>query len=73
MGYTHVTVEDVDVKVIVRGSGTYRVGDDEVPARVGSFLRFDPETRRQRVAGPDGLTMIAVGARKGSYDPRGPV
>ena len=23
-------------------------------------------------AGPDGLTMIAVGARRGSYEPRGP-
>jgi hypothetical protein len=24
------------------------------------------------VAGPHGLTMIAVGARRGSYEPRGP-
>jgi hypothetical protein len=23
-------------------------------------------------AGPDGLTMVAVGARRGSYEPRGP-
>ena len=23
------------------------------------------------VAGPDGMTMIAVGARRGSYEPRG--
>ena len=31
-------------------------------------FRFDPETLRQPVAGPDGLTMIAVGARRGSYE-----
>jgi len=61
-----------EVNVVVRGGGTYRVDGDEVPVRTGSFLRFDPETRRQPVAGPDGLTLIAVGARRGSYDPRGP-
>ena len=36
------------------------------------IFRFDPETTRQPVAGPDGLTMIAVGARRGSYEARGP-
>jgi len=61
-----------EVNVVVRGSGTYLVDGEEVPVRVGSFLRFDPETRRQPVAGADGLTMIAVGARPGSYEPRGP-
>ena len=27
---------------------------------------------RMPIAGPDGMTMIAVGARRGSYEPRGP-
>ena len=36
------------------------------------IFRFDADTTRQPVAGPEGLTMIAVGARRGSYDPRGP-
>ena len=57
---------------IVRGSGTYRIDGEEVPVRVGDFFRFDPETTRCPVAGPDGLTFIAVGARRGSYEPRGP-
>jgi hypothetical protein len=35
-------------------------------------MRFDPGTTRQPVAGPDGMTMIGVGARRGSYEPRGP-
>jgi len=61
-----------EVNVIVRGSGTYRIDDEEVPIEVGTFLRFDPETRRCPVAGPDGLSMIAVGARRGSYEERGP-
>jgi mannose-6-phosphate isomerase-like protein (cupin superfamily) len=61
-----------EVNVIVRGSGTYRVDGEEVPVRQGMFLRFDPESTRQLVAGPDGVTMIAVGARRGSYEARGP-
>jgi quercetin dioxygenase-like cupin family protein len=61
-----------EVNVIVRGSGVYRVGDEEIPFTAGSVFRFDPETTRQPVAGPDGFTMLAVGARRGSYEPRGP-
>ena len=61
-----------EVNVIVAGSGVYRIEGEEVPARPGTFFRFDPETTRVPVAGPDGMTMIAVGARRGSYEPRGP-
>jgi len=61
-----------EVNVIIRGGGVYRVEGEEIPVRVGMFLRFDPGTMRQPVAGPDGMTMVAVGARRGSYEPHGP-
>jgi len=61
-----------EVNVIVKGSGTYRVDGEEIPVREGTFVRFDPETTRLPIAGPEGMTMIAVGARRGSYEPRGP-
>src|SRR2546421_13059421 len=61
-----------EVNVIVRGSGVYRIDGDEIPVAAGTFLRFDPGTTRQPVAGPDGLTMSAVGARRWSDDPKGP-
>ncbi|MGB2874088.1 MAG: hypothetical protein WBB76_01275 [Gaiellaceae bacterium] len=61
-----------EVNVIIRGSGIYRIDGEEVAVREGTFLRFDPETTRVPVAGPQGLTMIAVGVRRGSYEPRGP-
>ena len=61
-----------EVVVAIRGSGTYRIDGEEVPIREGDFFRFDPETTRCPVAGPDGLTFVAVGARRGSYDARGP-
>jgi len=56
----------------VGGSGHWRVDGEEVPVRVGSFIRFDPESTRVPVAGPDGLTFVSVGAPRGSYEPRGP-
>jgi quercetin dioxygenase-like cupin family protein len=61
-----------EVNVVIRGSGTYRIEGAEVSVEPGTFLRFDPETVRMPVAGPDGMTIIAVGARRGSYEARGP-
>lgn len=58
--------------VIIRGSGTYVIDGEEVPVREGDVFRFDPDTHRGPKAGPEGLTMVAVGARRGSYEPRGP-
>ena len=61
-----------EVSVVVRGSGWWRVEGEEVPVRVGSFIRFDPETVRCPSSGPEGMTFVSVGARRGSYEPRGP-
>jgi len=61
-----------EVNVVVKGSGTYRIDSEEVPVRAGTFLRFDPETTRVPIAGPEGMTFLAIGARRGSYEPRGP-
>jgi quercetin dioxygenase-like cupin family protein len=61
-----------EVNVILSGSGTYRIEGEEVQVRTGTFLRFDPETTRVPIAGPEGMTMLAVGAPAGAYEPRGP-
>jgi mannose-6-phosphate isomerase-like protein (cupin superfamily) len=61
-----------EVSVVVRGSGHWRVDGEEVPVRVGSFVRFDPGTLRCPVGGPEGLSFVAVGARPGAYEPHGP-
>lgn len=61
-----------EVSVVVRGGGHWRIDGAEVPVRVGSFVRFDPESIRCPVAGPDGMTFVSVGSRRGSYEPRGP-
>ncbi len=64
--------EQEEVVVVIKGDGHWRVDDEEVPVRTGSFIRIDPESTRCPVAGPDGLTFIAIGARVGAYEPRGP-
>jgi mannose-6-phosphate isomerase-like protein (cupin superfamily) len=61
-----------EVNVVVKGSGVWRIEGEEVPVQPGTFLRFDPGTTRCPVAGPDGMTFIGVGARRGSYEPHGP-
>lgn len=73
-GHEHDELESdqEEVNVIVAGSGRYRIDGEEIDVDVGTFLRFDPGTRRVPIAGPDGMTMIAIGARRGSYEPRGP-
>jgi quercetin dioxygenase-like cupin family protein len=61
-----------EVNLVIAGSGAYRVDGEEVPVRTGDFLRFDPETTRCPVAGTEGLTLIAIGAPRGAYEPHGP-
>lgn len=61
MGYSVVRIDEIEPS-----------GPDEAPFAAGTIFRFDPETTRQPVAGPEGFTMVAIGARRGSYEPRGP-
>jgi mannose-6-phosphate isomerase-like protein (cupin superfamily) len=61
-----------EVNVVIEGGGRWRIDGDEIDVRRGTVLRFDPETTRCPIAGPDGMTFVAIGARRGSYDARGP-
>jgi quercetin dioxygenase-like cupin family protein len=70
--HDETTSKQEEVSVVVRGSGHWRVDGTDVPVRPGTFIRFDPETVRQAVAGPEGLTFVSIGARRGAYEPRGP-
>jgi len=61
-----------EVYVVLRGGGTWRIDGEDVPVREGSILRLDPESTRCPFAGPEGMTFLAIGARRGTYEPRGP-
>jgi hypothetical protein len=46
------------------------IDGEELVVQEGDFLRFDPTTTRCPVAGPNGLTLLAVGAPRGNYVPQ---
>ena len=73
-GFEHSEQEtqQEEVNVVIEGSGRWRIGEEEIEVRRGTVLRFDPETTRCPIAGPDGMTFIGIGARRGSYEARGP-
>ena len=61
-----------EVNIVVHGDGIWRIDGEDVPVREGTILRLDPETVRVPVAGANGLSFIGIGARRGSYEARGP-
>jgi quercetin dioxygenase-like cupin family protein len=61
-----------EVSVVIRGSGHWRVDGEAVEVREGSFIRFDPDTTRCPVAGPQGMSFISVGCPRGAYTSHGP-
>jgi mannose-6-phosphate isomerase-like protein (cupin superfamily) len=68
--HDHAEQGQEEVYVVVRGSGVMRVGGDEVELRPGVFLRVDPDTRRQPIAGADGLEFVTFGRPlEGEYTP----
>ena len=67
MGYSMVTVDAIEPG---GPGGAVRFVRRELG--VQAFGINDPETRRVPIAGPEGMTVLAVGARRGSYEPRGP-
>jgi mannose-6-phosphate isomerase-like protein (cupin superfamily) len=73
-GYEHdeTSSQQEEVNVVIEGGGRWRIDGEEIDVERGSVLRFDPETTRCPIAGPDGMTFVAIGARRGSYDARGP-
>lgn len=63
-GFEHDHAKDgqEEVYAVVSGSGTLRVDGQEVALRPGHFVFCPPESRRQMVAGADGLAWIGIGA-----------
>ncbi len=61
-----------EVSFVFAGDGHWLVDGEQVAVSTGSFIRFDPGSTRQPVAGPDGLSFVSVGCAPGSYEPHGP-
>jgi quercetin dioxygenase-like cupin family protein len=51
-----------EVYVVLRGDGVLRIDGKEVPLEPGRYVLVTPVSRRQVVAGPDGLSYVVFGA-----------
>jgi mannose-6-phosphate isomerase-like protein (cupin superfamily) len=61
-----------EVYVALRGSGTLEADGERYPIDADHIVRVDPDVKRKIVAGPDGLRLLALGAKPGeAYDDGG--
>lgn len=59
-----------ELYVVLSGAGTLRAGDDEHPLAIGDMAHVPGELRRKLIAGPEGLTVLALGGTPGqAYAP----
>jgi mannose-6-phosphate isomerase-like protein (cupin superfamily) len=60
-----------EVYVVLSGGGTFTIDGEDVPVTEGDYLRVDPASTRQVVAGSEGLRFIVIGAKpQPEYDGR---
>jgi len=60
--HEHSDTNQEEVYFVVKGSGTMRVGGDEIELVPGRFVRVDPTEIRVAVSGADGLEFVTFGA-----------
>ncbi len=62
-GFAHKHDEAEEVYIVVSGSGRVKLDDEIVELTELDAIRVSPGVIRQFEAGPDGIEVIAVGAR----------
>jgi quercetin dioxygenase-like cupin family protein len=60
--HDHTETDHEEVYVLVEGTATVTVGDDEVTMTAGDAVRVAPDARRQVVAGDEGARLVVAGA-----------
>ena len=60
-----------EVYIVLDGNGTFTIDGDTVDVGSGDYLRVDVDATRHVVAGPGGISFVAVAAKpKPEYDGR---
>jgi mannose-6-phosphate isomerase-like protein (cupin superfamily) len=68
--HTHAETGQEEVFLLLRGSGTLRVGGDEIELDPETFVRVGPGEPRHVRSGPEGLRLLAIGGTPGkAYEP----
>ena len=69
--HDHVKDGQEEVYVVLRGSATLHASGEEWRLEPGVLVRVGPQQKRKIVAGPEGATILAMGATPGkAYEPR---
>jgi quercetin dioxygenase-like cupin family protein len=69
--HDHASDSQEEVYVVLQGRVMLQVGDREWLLEPRSFARVGPTVRRKLVAGPQGVTILAIGSTPGkAYQPR---
>ena len=63
MPFGHKHDEAEEIYVVIAGSGLMKMGDEIVEIVELDAVRISPEVARGFEAGPEGISLIAVGAR----------
>src|SRR5262245_12702085 len=59
-------LDQEEVYVALRGSGTLEAGGETYPIDAEHIVRVGPTVKRKIVAGPDGLRLLAIGGTPGA-------
>ncbi len=62
MPFAHRHEEAEEIYVVIAGSGLIKLDDEIIEVTELDAIRISPEVGRCMEAGPDGLTVLAVGA-----------
>ncbi|MCL2448287.1 MAG: hypothetical protein FWD17_05020 [Polyangiaceae bacterium] len=54
-----------EVYVVLRGDGTLDSSGEKTALRTGMLVRVGPKTKRKILPGPQGITVLAIGATPG--------
>ena len=67
--HDHMGDGQEEVYVILEGQARLRIGDEERVLNKGDLTRVGPETKRKLLAGPNGVTFLAIGGTPGKAYP----
>jgi mannose-6-phosphate isomerase-like protein (cupin superfamily) len=69
--HDHVKDGQEEVYVVLKGGATLKTAEREWTLEPGTFVRVPPHVKRKFLPGPEGMTLLAIGATPGkAYEPR---
>jgi mannose-6-phosphate isomerase-like protein (cupin superfamily) len=66
--HSHEKDGQEEVYFVVEGSAVLQAGDESFVLERGTFARVAPEQTRKLVPGDDGVTVLVLGGRPGTFE-----